>query len=97
MPCILLCLLFFFAFGERWFSIIRVCQEIRTQESVLSAAEDEQKDLRAEIEKLQDPDYLTILARQNLCYIFPGETLCLSAEINNDVLLSSGNELLIED
>lgn len=97
MPCLFLCLLFFFSFGERWLSIAELSREIRTQEAVLAAVETEQRELEAEREKLRDMDYVTMLAREKLCYIFPGETLCLSAKIDDDVLLSSCDEILIED
>ncbi|MGM9567847.1 MAG: septum formation initiator family protein [Clostridia bacterium] len=97
MPLILLCLFFFFVFGERWLSVIQVCREIRLQESALLAEETEREELREEREKLKDPAYLTILAREKLCYIFPGEKLYLNAGINDDVLPSSGDEILIED
>ena len=73
MPVILLCLFFFFVFGERWLSVVQICREIRAQESALLAAETEREELRAEREKLDDPAYLTILAREKLGYIFPGE------------------------
>ena len=97
MPVILLCLFFFFVFGERWLSVVQICREIRAQESALLAAETEREDLRAEREKLDDPAYLTILAREKLGYIFPGEKLYLNAAVNDDVLPSSGDEILIED
>lgn len=97
MPCLLICALFFFSFGERWLAVGRVCGDIRAQEAALAAAAEEKQALLTKKEKLQDPAYLTILAREKLCYIYPGETLCLPAKISNDVLLSAGSDDIIED
>lgn len=96
MPCILLCIFFFCVFGGRWVSVVRLCHEIRIGEAALLAAEEERAELRSEREKLEDPAYLATLA-EDLCYIFPGERLYLTAEINDDVLPASDREILIED
>lgn len=97
LPYLLLCLVFCFAYGQRWLTTIAVDREIRSCEQALAALGEEKQSLESEIAALHDPETIELLARRNLCYIYPGETICLEAAVSKDLLPSKGSEEIIED
>lgn len=76
---------------------VAVDREIRSCQQVLVELGQERQALDAQIASLNDPETVELLARQNLCYIYPGETICLEAAISEDLLPSKGSEKIIED
>ncbi len=92
-----LCVGFFCALGEREQSRREMERDIFSAEMDLARLRAENACLRREEEKLFDDHYLTILAREKLGYIFPGEKICLFAEVHDDVLPSTKKEISAAD
>lgn len=78
LPYVLVCVMFFFAFGERWLAIADLCGEIRRHEAELADVQSRKAELEADLDLTKDPAYLTAKMRQ-LGYIYPGETVYLGA------------------
>ena len=92
-----LCVGFFCALGEREQSRREMEKNIFSAEMNLLRLRVENVCLRQEEAKLYDDHYLTILAREKLGYIFPGEKICLFAEVHDDVLPLTKKEIPTAD
>lgn len=59
--------------GETWIQIYQKYQEKRTLEEKLVSLQNEELELKADVEKLQDPDYIARYAREKYLYSKEGE------------------------
>ena len=72
-------------------------KDIYTAEMRVAQLRAENAYLRTREAMLHDDHYLTILAREKLGYIFPGEKICLFAEVHDGVLPLTQKEISTAD
>ncbi len=61
--------------GAQYIQQLRIKQELADYEAKVLDQERRRDDLQAEIERLQDPDYIEILARERLGLVKPDEII----------------------
>ena len=87
-PLVLLSILVVFAFFRQGYALYAMDQEIQEWTGNLDTAMAEQDTLNAQKELLYDADYIAILAREKLFFIYPGEKIWLFATENESILSS---------
>lgn len=97
MIAILLSFLLLWGFGERCLRLRAVEAEIRQTETALSRAAENETALRKEIRALGEESRVEEIARKELLLIRPGETVCLSGKVSEDILPSAEVSGVIED
>ncbi len=84
----LICVLVAFAFFRQGYALYAMDREIQEWAGNLDTAMAEQDTLNAQKELLYDADYIAILAREKLFFIYPGEKIWLFATENESILSS---------
>jgi cell division protein FtsB len=72
-------------------------QEIVQWKAALDTARTEQNTLISQKDQLFDADYISILAREKLFFIYPGEKVWLLSSENQEILSSVETEGIIEE
>lgn len=83
--CILFILMFAFKFGSYVKTIYDLDSETKQLEILYSNLQDEGENLRVEINKLHDPEYIAKYARENYDYSKDGEIIIKIADTNNKI------------
>ncbi len=82
LPLLIMIMAVFFLYNiaANFFRIRRLRTEVERMERRIEQAEAEQEELKLELERLDDPDYIEILARRRLGMVNPGEELIIPYE-----------------
>ena len=73
LPCIGIIGLLVFTIGGYWFQIYQKYQEKKFLDEQLVELKKKEEELKVDVEKLQDPDYIARFARENYLYSKNGE------------------------
>ncbi|HMM06547.1 MAG TPA: septum formation initiator family protein [Clostridiales bacterium] len=84
----LLGVLVVFAFFRQGYALYAMDQEIEKWTGSLDTAMTERETLNTQKELLYDADYIAILAREKLFFIYPEEKVWLFAKENENILSS---------
>jgi len=94
---LLFCLLVVFAFVRRGYDLYAMDRQIEEWTVTLDTVMTEQDTLHAQKELLYDEDYIAILAREKLFFIYPGEKVWLLSTVNDHILTSVETEGIIAE
>lgn len=94
---LLFCLLVVFAFVRRGYDLYAMDRQIEEWTVTLDTVMTEQDTLHAQKELLYDEDYIEILAREKLFFIYPGEKVWLLSTVNDHILTSVETEGIIAE
>ena len=83
--CILFILMFAIKLGSYVKTIYNLDSETKKLETLYSNLQDEGENLRVEINKLHDPEYIAKYARENYDYSKDGEIIIKIADTNNKI------------
>lgn len=89
--------LFFFSFGDKIVTVVRLDRDLRDAENRLIEANVRRLELEEERAQLNNDDYLMTLARRDLGYILPGEKVMVESKVSADLLEKQETEVLIAD
>lgn len=85
------------AFFRQGYALYALDREIQEWTANLDGAMAEQKTLNGQRELLYDADYIAILAREKLFFIYPEEKIWLFATENENILSSVETKGIIEE
>lgn len=73
--CLLLVATIFASIGNYWIQIAEKYQEMNSLQEELIALKEKEEELKVDVDKLQDPDYVARYAREKYMYSKDGEII----------------------